>query len=280
MLQALADLIECNQLQEIDTNLFTGRASHVSRSRIYGGQVLAQAISAGQRTVDPEYTLHSLHSYFLRMGDPSRAVVYEVERIRDGRSFVTRRVVAKQFGKAIFSAALSFQRPEEGFTHARPMPDVPAPETLVNEEEILREFFPGSDYGWPIEFRPVNPQDHHNPKVEEPVFYTWFKTKDRIGDDLASHQQMLAYASDNPILVTALRPHGLSHLDPDVMVVTLDHALWFYRPFRVDDWLLYEVRGDIAGGGRALCRGRIYDRAGHLVAAVAQEGLLRQRSKH
>lgn len=277
MQQALAELIACNQLEEIDINLYTGRASHQSGSRIYGGQVLAQALSAAQRTVADEYTLHSLHSYFMRMGDPKRPVVYEVDPIRDGRSFVTRRVVARQHGKAIFSAALSFQRPEKGLEHARPMPDVPGPEDLTSDEELYREFFKGGDYGWPIEFRQVAPQDFKNPQPSEPVSYAWFKTTDRIGDDLASHQQMLAYASDNPILVTALRPHGVSHLNPDVMVITLDHALWFYQPFRVDDWLLYETHSDVAGHGRALSRGRIYNRQGQLVAAVNQEGLLRIR---
>lgn len=280
MQQALAELVACNQLEEIDTNLFTGRASHQGGKRIYGGQVLAQALSAAQRTVPGEFTLHSLHSYFMRMGDPGRPVVYEVDPIRNGRSFVTRRVVAKQHGKAIFSAALSFQKPEAGLEHARAMPDVPGPEGLASDQTLYREFFKGSDYGWPIEFRQVAPQDLSHPEPTEAVSYTWFKTADHIGDDLASHQQMLAYASDNPILITALRPHGISHLNPDIMVVTLDHALWFYQPFRVDDWLLYEVRSDVAAHGRALSRGRIYNRQGQLVAIVAQEGLLRQRSKH
>lgn len=277
MQQALADLLACNQLDEIDINLYTGRAAHNSGGRIYGGQVLAQALSAAQRTVPDAFTLHSLHSYFLRMGDPNRPVVYEVDPIRDGRSFSTRRVVARQYGKAIFSAALSFQVHEEGFEHARSMPAVPGPESLLSDQERYRDFFKGSDYGWPLEFRQVDPQPLENPAASPAVSHTWFKTVENIGDDLASHQQMLAYASDNPILITALRPHGVSHLDPAVMVVTLDHALWFYQPFRVDDWLLYEVQSDVAGHGRALSRGRIYNRAGHLVAAVTQEGLLRSR---
>lgn len=277
MQAALAELIACNQLEEIDNNLYTGHSSRREGARIYGGQVLAQALSAAQRTVPEEYTLHSLHSYFMRMGDPKRPVVYEVDPIRDGRSFVTRRVVAKQYGKAIFSAALSFQLPEEGLEHARPMPDVPGPEGLASDAELYREVFAGGDYAWPIEFRQVAPQDLKNPQPTEAVSYAWFKTTDRIGDDLATHQQMLAYASDNPILVTALRPHGVSHMSPDVMVITLDHALWFYQPFRVDDWLLYEVHSDVAGHGRALSRGRIYNRQGQLVAAVSQEGLLRIR---
>ncbi len=279
MQKALAELIACNELEELDSNLFTGRSRHGGGARIYGGQVLSQAVSAGQRTVSVEFSLHSLHSYFLRPGDPKQPVVYEVDRIRDGRSFVTRRVVARQQGKAIFSAGLSFQRPELGFEHARPMPDVPGPEGLASDGELYREFFKGGDYGWPIEFRQVAPQDFKNPQPSDPVSYAWFKTTDRIGDDLATHQQMLAYASDNPILVTALRPHGVSHISQDVMVVTLDHALWFYKPFRVDDWLLYEIHSDVAGHGRALSRGRIYNRQGQLVAAVTQEGLLRTRRK-
>jgi acyl-CoA thioesterase-2 len=274
---ALAELIACNRLEEIDVNLYSGHSSRRNGSRIYGGQVLAQALSAAQRTVSDEYTLHSLHSYFMRMGDPKEAVVYEVDPIRDGRSFVTRRVVARQYGKAIFSAELSFQRPETGLEHTRPMPDVPGPEGLASDEDLYRQHFGGGDYHWPIEFRQVAPQDLKNPQPSDPVSYAWFKTTDRISDDLASHQQLLAYASDNPILVTALRPHAVSHMRPDVMVITLDHALWFYQPFRVDDWLLYEVHSDVAGHGRALSRGRIYNRQGQLVAVVNQEGLLRIR---
>lgn len=279
MHKALAELLVCNQLEEIDTNLYTGRAAHNSGGRIYGGQVLAQALSAAGRTVPETFTLHSMHAYFLRMGDPSRQVVYEVDPIRDGRSFVTRRVVARQYGKAIFSAMLSYQVAEEGFEHACTMPDVPPPEALVSDDERLKKYFPNREGNWPIEFRKVNPQDLDNLQPSEAVSYSWFKATDIIGDDLATHQQLLAYASDNPILITALNPHAVSFLNPELATISLDHALWFYRPFRVDDWLLYETHSDVAANGRAWCRGRIYNRSGELVAAVTQEGLLRLKNR-
>jgi acyl-CoA thioesterase-2 len=278
MQKALAELLECNQLEEIDINLYTGRAAHNSGGRIYGGQVLAQALSAAGRTVPAEFTLHSMHAYFLRMGDPNRQVVYDVEAIRDGRSFMTRRVVAQQYGKAIFSAMLSYQVEEDGFEHAHTVPDVPPPESLISDDERLKRYFPNGG-SWPIEFRKVNPQDPENPQPKEAVSYSWFKATDTLGDDLATHQQLLAYASDNPILITALNPHGVSFLNPELATISLDHALWFYRPFRVDDWLLYETESDVAANGRAWCRGRIYNRKGELVAAVTQEGLLRLKNR-
>ncbi len=279
MQEALAHLLACNQLEEIDTNLYTGRAAHDSGGRIYGGQVLAQTLSAAARTVPEGFSLHSMHAYFLRMGDPNRQVVYEVDSIRDGRSFMTRRVVAQQYGKAIFSAMLSYQSAEEGFEHARTVPDVPPPEALPSDSERLKKYFPDRKFGWPIEFRKVDPQNLENPEPAEAVSYTWFKAADRIGDDLTTHQQLLAYASDNPILITALKPHGVSFLNPELATISLDHALWFYRPFRVDDWLLYETHSDVAASGRAWCRGRIYNRRGELVAAATQEGLLRLKNR-
>lgn len=277
MHKALAELIANNRLQEIDTCLYMGRASHRAGGRIYGGEVLAQALSAAQQTVESRYGLHSLHSYFLRPGDPARPVIYDVDPIRDGRSFCTRRVVARQRGKAIFNAAISFQQPEEGFVHQAAMPEVPGPEDLATDAELYSEFFPVHEYGWPLEFRQVSPMNLREPTAMEPVSYTWFRATERIGDDLSEHQQLLAYASDNPILITALRPHGVSHLDPGTMIITIDHALWFHRPFRVDEWLLYEVHSDAAGGGRGLSRGRIYNRGGELVVSVSQEGLIRRR---
>ncbi|MBB3048752.1 acyl-CoA thioesterase-2 [Litorivivens lipolytica] len=279
MQKALADLLACNQLEEIDINLYTGRAAHNSGGRIYGGQVLAQALSAAGRTVPQEFTLHSMHAYFLRMGDPDRQVVYEVEAIRDGRSFMTRRVVAQQYGRAIFSAMLSYQVEEDGFEHARTMPDVPPPEALISDDQRLKKYFPNRTGLWPIEFRKVNPPDLDNLQPSEAVSYNWFRATDNVGEDLATHQQLLAYASDNPILITALNPHGVSFLNPDMATISLDHALWFYKPFRVDDWLLYETHSDVAANGRAWCRGRIYNRKGELVAAATQEGLLRLKNR-
>lgn len=276
----LQRLIDCHQLESLDDNLFRGYSSGLGRARVYGGDVLAQSLSAAQQTVADGYELHSMHAYFLRPGDRDRGILYDVEPIREGRSFCTRRVVARQHGKAIFNAALSFQRPEPGYSHQALMPDVPGPEQLRSDEDIFLEYFQ-VDSGlpsWPMEYRQVSPIDLKNPEPSEPVSYVWFKACERLPDDPGVHQRLLAYASDNPILVTALRPHGVSYMDKRVMVTTLDHALWFHRPFRVDDWLLYEIHSDNAGGGRGLGRGRIFNRNGELVVSVAQEGLIRQRT--
>ncbi len=277
MNQVLQELIRDNQLELIDTNLFRGRASHDSGGRIYGGQVMAQSISAAQQSVDRQFVLHSMHAYFLRMGDPAKAVIYELEPIRDGRSYATRRIVAKQNGVAIYNCSLSFQVPEPGFDHQAKMPAVPAAETLTSDAELYQPLMPDGDYGWPMEFHQVAPMNFLAPQAMEPVSYTWFKTADPIADDPHLHQQLLAYASDNPILTTALRPHGVTHFSPGIMVATIDHALWFHRPFRVDEWLLYEVHSDSASGGRGLSRGKIFNQRGELVASACQEGVLRQR---
>lgn len=276
-MSALAGLIRDNRLEMLDDNLFLGRASHSSGARIYGGQVLAQAISAAQQTVPGAHRLHSMHAYFLLMGDPARPVIYDVDRIRDGRSFVTRRVVARQHGRAIFNCSLSFQLPEDGFVHQQAMPDVPGPEELTSDAERYAAFFPDSAYAWPIEFRQVAPIDPQRPQHREASAFVWFRAADRVPDELTLHQQLLAYASDNPILLTALRPHGVTHISPGMMIATIDHALWFHAPLRVDDWLLYEIVSPFAGGGRGLSHARVYNRDGVLVASAAQEGLIRQR---
>ncbi len=276
---ALEELIRDNRLEQLDDDLFRGRATHDSGQRIYGGQVLAQAISAAQQTVVSGQVLHSMHAYFLLMGDPGRPVIYDVERIRDGRSFATRRVVARQHGRAIFNCALSFQGEEAGFGHQRPMPDVADPAQLRSDAELYADFLPpgSDDYGWPLEFRQVDPIDPAAPQRRAPEARVWFRAAGALPDEPGVHQQLLAYASDNPILVSALRPHAVTHFSPGMMVVTLDHAIWFHAPFRIDDWLLYDIDSPFAGGGRGLAMGRIYDRGGRLVASVSQEGLIRQR---
>lgn len=279
MYETLDQLIRSIRLEELDTNLFRGNAGRGPGKRIYGGQVLAQALNAAEQTVNGQFQVHSLNSYFLRLGDNSRPVIYEVDPIRDGRSFCTRRVVARQYGKAIFSATISFQIPEQSFEHQAPMPEVPGPEGLASDAELYSELFGGGQLGWPLEFRQVAPIDHREPRPMEPASYVWFKAAEAIDEDedLCLHQQLLAYASDNPILVTALRPHGVSFIDRNIIVITLDHTLWFHQPLRVDDWLLYEVHSDIARNGRGLARGRIFNRSGELVVSVAQEGVLRRR---
>lgn len=279
MNKALAELIADNQLRQLEAFEFEGVASHDSGGRIYGGQVMAQALSASQKTVADDLVVHSMHVYFLRQGDPSAPVLYQVDPLRDGRSYCTRTVRAVQHDKSIFSATLSFQKLEQGLSYQSQMPDVPAPENLVSDRELYQAIMPESDYGWPLEFVQVQPMDFANPQACPPHSYTWFKTASALGDDLLLHQQLLAYASDNPILTTALRPHGITHFSPGVMVGSLDHALWFHQPCRVDEWLLFEAESDFSGGGRAMSRGKIYDQSGRLVASAAQEGVLRYRGK-
>ena len=277
MQQSLAQLISDNQLQLLDDLQFQGRASDDASSRIYGGQVMAQALSACQKTVAQELIVHSLHGYFLRQGDPAKPVIYQVDPVRDGRSYCTRAVRAMQDERAIFTATLSFQKAEQGLSYQSTMPDVPGPELLTSDREFYAEALADSGYQWPMELVQVEPVSLTDPQACPPHSYTWFKAASALPDDPLLHQQLLVYATDNPILTTALRPHGINHLSPGAMVSSLDHALWFHRPCRVDEWLLYEVESDFSGGGRAMSRGKIYDRAGLLVASVAQEGVLRYR---
>lgn len=276
MNKALQELIDDNRLEKLDVYLFRGRATHDSGQRIYGGQVMAQAISAAQQSIEEKFVLHSFHCYFLRMGDPALPVIYDVDPIRDGRSFVTRRVVAKQKGRAIFNCSMSFQVYEQGLSHQAVMPQVIGPENLTSDEVLFDSVAPDSDYGWPIELRQVDPMSFDSPQAKEPLSYTWFKSASALPDDLNLHQQLLAYASDNPILVTALRPHALTAFSPGLMTATLDHALWFHRPFKIDDWLLFEARSDSVGGGRGISHGKVFNRQGELVASAMQEGLVRK----
>ncbi len=286
MNQALADVVAANRLEMLDDNLFRGHGTWGSGVRLYGGQVLSQAMSAAQQTVSDAFNLHSMHAYFMRPGDPQRAVIYDVDVIREGRSFVTRRVVARQHGAAIFSCQLSYQRPEPGFDHQRPMPAVGAPEGLPSDAELFAAAtFDSrmplesrlSSPGWPIEYRQLDPVDMVNPGRHPPESLIWFRTTDPIDGSLALHQQLLAFASDHSILITALRPHEVSLASPGMQIATLDHAIWFHRPFRIDEWLLYEIHSPSASNARGLSLGRIYNRGGELIASVSQEGLIRQR---
>jgi len=281
----LEDVIAANRLEQLDDNLFRGYGNWGSRIRLYGGQVMSQAMSAAQQTVKPEFVLHSMHAYFMRPGDPARAVIYDVELIREGKSFITRRVVARQHGAAIFSCQLSYQKIETGFDHQVPMPPVPGPEGLRNESELFAavlvegetdRILPPTD--WPVEHFPLDPVDLKNPQVHEPRTYVWLKAAAPLPDDLALHQQLLAFASDHNILVTALRPHATSIMTPGLQIATIDHGMWFHRPFRIDDWLLYESESPSASNARGFSLGRVYTRAGILVASISQEGLIRQRS--
>lgn len=286
----LAEVIQANRLERLDDNLFRGYGNWGSGVRLYGGQVLSQAMSAAQQTADPQFVLHSMHAYFMRPGDPARAVIYDVELIREGKSFLTRRVTARQHGAAIFSCQLSYQKAEIGFDHQSRMPDVPGPEDLKSESELyaaasttidLKGIPPESrtPLEWPIEHWPVDPVDFDDPKPLQARNYIWLRAAAPVEGDLALHQQLLAFASDHNILITSLRPHSTSFITPGLQIATIDHAIWFHRPFRVDEWLLYEIESPSASNSRGFSLGRIYRRDGELVASVSQEGLIRMRSR-
>ncbi|MBZ6075544.1 acyl-CoA thioesterase II [Microvirga puerhi] len=285
MSSAVANLLKILDLEPLEVNLFRGQSPKEGWQRVFGGQVIGQALVAAARTVEGRLP-HSLHGYFMRPGDPKVPIIYEVDRIRDGRSFATRRVVAIQHGQAIFSMSASFQVAEEGFEHQAPMPDVPGPDELPNETEVKAELLqkmpePMRTYferERPIEMRPVEMQRYMSKDPGEPIFHVWIRATDRLPDDLAVHQAVLAYASDMTLLDTSLVPHGRTVFDPTIQGASLDHALWFHRPFRADEWLLYAQDTPFAGGARGFSRGLIFRQDGTLVASVAQEGLIRDRS--
>jgi acyl-CoA thioesterase-2 len=251
---------------------------------VFGGQVIGQALVAATRTVEGRPP-HSLHCYFMLPGDPKIPIIYEVERIRDGKSFSTRRVLAIQHGQAIFAMSASFHREEEGFEHRADMPKVPGPDELPSEEEvkgglILKMPEPMRTYyerERPLEIRPVELNRYMSREPGEPRFHVWIKTTGRLPDDPAIHQCVLAYASDMTLLDTSLIPHGRTVFEPEIQPASLDHAMWFHRPFRADEWLLYAQDTPSAGGARGLSRGLIFKQDGTLVASVAQEGLIRER---
>jgi acyl-CoA thioesterase II len=280
--QPLDILLDLLDLERLELNLFRGRNRDIGSGRVFGGQVLAQALVAAGRTVEGR-RVHSLHGYFMLAGDVSTPIVYQVDRIRDGRSFTTRRVLAIQEGREIFSMLCSFHVDEEGIEHGAPMPSVPAPESLPRELDLVRamaERIPAPlravyTQDRPIDFRPVDPIDPFAPDRREPVKYTWFRADGSMPDEPILHQAVLAYASDYGLLGTALHPHGLSIMMRGVQAASLDHAVFFHRPFRVDEWLLYAMDSPAAGGSRGFTRGTLYTREGVVVASTVQEGLLR-----
>lgn len=281
----LGELLTLLRLERIEQNLFRGQSQDLGWGAIFGGQVLGQALSAAAQTVPAERPVHSLHAYFLRQGDARRPVVYEVDCIRDGASFTTRRVVAVQGGKAIFSMSASFQLQEPGLDHAEAMPEVPGPEGLLSEREraikniahIPEPLRAMATNERPIEIRPVQAFNLLAPKPMPPRRQLWYRATGQLPDDEAIHRYVLAYASDFNFLITSMLPHGVSWLTPGMQVASLDHAMWFHRPFRFDDWLLYDVESPSASGARGLVIGRFYDRQGRLVASAVQEGLIRDR---
>jgi acyl-CoA thioesterase-2 len=288
MAQVLDELVKLLALEKIEENLFRGQSQDLGWGTVFGGQVLGQALSAAVQTVPPDRPVHSLHAYFLRPGDVHRPIVYDVDRIRDGSSFTTRRVVAIQNGKAIFNMSSSFQKNEPGFTHQDVMPDVPKPEELRTEQELvaglkrqLPEMFrQRATAQRPFEMRPVNPpQDPFVPDKHPPARAVWLKAVDRLPDDATLHPYLLAYASDHGFIGTALLPHGVTWLTPGMQIASVDHVMWFHQSFRVDEWLLHVMDSPAANGARGLVRGRVFTRDGRLVASTAQEGLMRQRAQ-
>ncbi len=285
--EILGQLVAQLALEKIEENLFRGESQDLGWGTVFGGQVLGQALSAARQTVPRERHVHSMHAYFLRPGDVSRPIVYDVDRIRDGGSFTTRRVRAIQNGHPIFNMSASFQVIEPGFDHQDEMPEVPPPESLPTEQERIASRAHLLPEGMrqralavrPFELRAVDRDDEdllgHAPKP--PRRAVWLRTIDRLPDDPAIHSDLLAYASDYSFMTTSLLPHGVTWLTPGMQVASLDHAMWFHEPFRVDDWLLHVIDSPAARGGRGLVRGRVFTRAGRLVASTAQEGLIRLR---
>ncbi len=282
-IDVLEELLQLLNLEQLEENVFCGQSQDLGFSNVFGGQVLGQALSAAYKTVPPERLAHSLHAYFLRHGDVREPIVYRVDRIRDGKSFTTRRVVAVQKDLAIFSMSASFQIDEPGFDHQDKAPSVPGPEGLPSETELVNRVADRIPAGilkrlqcpQPIEVRPIEPMNIFSPQKQAPLRYQWFKTIKAMPDDPAIHKYLLAYASDYGFMPTSLYPHGRSLIDPAMQIASLDHAMWFHRPFRMDDWLLYEVKSPNACSARGLATGKVFDRRGVLVATVAQEGLIR-----
>jgi acyl-CoA thioesterase-2 len=281
--EPLDELLALLELETLEVNLFRGLSPDEDRQRVFGGQVAAQALTAAGRTVGDDRGVHSLHSYFLRPGDPNVPIVYEVDRIRDGRSFTTRRVVAIQHGEAIFNLAASFQIHETGPDHQDPMPDVPDPDSLPTFKERIEPYLDrfGPDFAeWlvrerPIDSRPVEDPRWLDPKPRPPEQDVWIRANGALPDDPLLHACVVAYASDLTLLDTAMFPHAISYKEDHYQIASLDHAMWFHRPFRSDEWLLYHQKSPSAHGARGLAEGAIFCLDGTLAVTVIQEGLMR-----
>lgn len=287
MSQPLTELLQLLQLERLDTGLYRGQSENLGLPQVYGGQVIGQALSAAKTSIEADRFLHSFHSYFLRPGDPEQPIIYDVEILRDGKSFSTRRIKAVQYGKPIFYLTASYQEEEESFEHQNTMPtDVPAPETLRSEQSLVADIahkLPanvvkafGSDK--PIEVRPATVINPLKPEPAPAKQYLWIRANGEVGDDFHVHQYLLGYAADWGFLVTALQPHGVTLLTPGMKVATIDHSMWFHRPFRMDEWLLFAIESPSASGARGFVRGELFNQQGDLVASATQEGLMRQLS--
>ncbi|MGM3174968.1 acyl-CoA thioesterase II [Dickeya lacustris] len=287
MSQALKNLLDLLHLEKLEEGLFRGQSQDLGLRQVFGGQVVGQALSAAKQTVPAERFVHSFHSYFLLPGDSQKPIIYDVETLRDGNSFSARRVSAIQNGRSIFYMTASFQTRESGFEHQSAMPQVTPPEALPSELEIARslsEHIPAAmrdvfTQERPIEIRPVK---FHNPlrgEVEPALRQVWCRANGAMPDDERTHQYLLGYTSDCHFLLTALQPHGVGFLERGMQVATIDHAMWFHRPFRLDDWLLYCVESPSASGARGFVRGHFYTRDGVLVASSVQEGVIRRHGQ-
>lgn len=279
----LTEFLDLLDLEAIEDNLFRGSQPDTVMQRVFGGQVAAQALVAATRTVAPEYVVHSLHSYFLRPGDTMVPIVYDVEAVRDGRSFATRRVLARQHGRPIFAMTLNFQIPEVGLEHQDAMPDVPGPEDSIDLAQLFRQRTP--DEEWPTEWdalevrfagstRPGGEFSHPTKPAKARL---WVRVAGKLPDDALAHTAAFAYASDMTLLGATLIPHGIFIASPGMQAASLDHTIWFHRPFKADEWWLYDQHSPSASGGRGLAIARIFTADGRLVASVAQEGLVRYR---
>ncbi|CAN5155417.1 acyl-CoA thioesterase II [soil metagenome] len=282
--QLVGGLVALLTVEELDVDLYRGARLPGGRGRVFGGQVIAQALRAAMRSAEG-YAPHSLHAYFLRPGDDALPIIYRVERDFDGKSFVNRRVIALQRGQPILNIAASFSRPEEGFAHQADMPVVPPPEDLISDAELRRrekEVHGDAAPKWltrqnPIEMRPVSPRSVVTPDVRAPYSALWFKTAAPVIGDDDVHRAILCFVTDMMLLGTSMLPHGASWITPGMQTASIDHAVWLHETPKVDDWLLYATDSPWAGHGRGFNRGSIYTREGRLIASVAQEGLIRKR---
>ncbi|MGE6741539.1 acyl-CoA thioesterase II [Allorhizobium pseudoryzae] len=282
----MEQLIETLDLERLEENLFRGGSPQVGWQRVFGGQVIAQALMAAQRTATLDRFVHSLHAYFLLPGDPKVPIIYQVERLRDGSSFTTRRVTAIQHGKAIFAMSASFQLEEPGFDHQTAIPEIKQPAELMSEQQFQEMFLAHAPemvkryWGQkrPVEIRPVNLVHYVSKEKLKPEQQIWVRTTGTVPDDRHYQAAVLAYLSDMTLLDTSLYPHGTTIFDPAIQAASIDHAMWFHRPCALDDWLLYSQDSPSASGARGMTRGSLYTRSGTLVASVAQEGLIRKRA--
>lgn len=281
----IEDLIAHLALERLEENLFRGPSKDIGTSRVYGGQVLGQAIKAAQYTVEDERSIHSVHAYFLREGDHAHPIIYEVDRSRDGRSFSARRVVAIQHGRPIFTLSASFQFEEPGLEFGIAFPDVPGPDEVASVrdfearylDQLPEKFQRLLRVSAPFDLKPVGMEEAIHDKSFTPCRHFWLKTVSALPDEAQLHRAILAYASDYGLLTTTLVPHGLRFPDTNLLIASIDHAMWFHRPFRMDEWLLYSCEAISTSNARGLARGHFFNQAGTLIATTAQEGVVRQR---